>query len=247
MRAFIIIAFCLLSVNLLATDNINIYWQKANTAYQQKNYDTAAYYYEQITAGKPSASEVYYNLGNAYYKLNRIGLAIFNYQRALHINPKDKNIQDNLLLAQSRIPNRIPQVQDIFFLRWWKGLTAASTANTWAVVSLLLFLLLIGYAILNRLGKSPFPLPFQARAGAWVLLSVCIILSFTAAMRKANSHIAVVMNNTNAMDKPNAGKSLSIPEGTTILLTGTTNGNWQEATLPDGKTAWIQKANFIEI
>lgn len=236
------------SVATHAADNYGTYWQKANAAYKQKNYDSAAYYYEKIASAKTTDYEVYYNLGNAYYKLNRIGFAILNYRRALHLNPSDKNTQDNLLLAQSRIQNRITDVPDIFFVRWWKSATAANAANTWAVVSLTLFLLLIGYAILNRLGKAPFSLPFQAKACAWSTLILLVVVSFVAAMRKADSNIAVVMGNTNMMDKPGAGKSQNVPEGTTIQLSGNdSKGNWHEVTLPDGKTGWMQKTDFIEI
>lgn len=249
MRAVTLLVCCtLLHVALFASVNYSAYWQKANTAYQQKNYDSAAYYYEKIAADKPVEVAIYYNLGNAYYKLNKIGNAILNYQRALLLNPTDKNIQDNLLLAQSRIPNRIPEAQDIFFIRWWKGLTSASSANIWAIITLVLFLLLMLYAILNRLGKSPVKLPFQAKAGGWSLLILFIIISFTAAMRRADSQLAVVMGSSNMMDKPGSGKSQSIPEGTTVKLSGNiSRGNWQEVTLPDGKTGWMLKTDFIEI
>jgi uncharacterized protein YgiM (DUF1202 family) len=104
------------------------------------------------------------------------------------------------------------------------------------------------YAILNRLGKSPVSLPFQAKAGGWSLLILFIIISFTAAMRRADSQLAVVMGSSNMMDKPGSGKSQSIPEGTTVKLSGNiSRGNWQEVTLPDGKTGWMLKTDFIEI
>ncbi|HLO69297.1 MAG TPA: tetratricopeptide repeat protein [Flavipsychrobacter sp.] len=249
MRALALLVCLLLSsVAMHAADNYGAYWQKANAAYKQKNYDSAAHYYEQIASAKPADYEVYYNLGNTYYKLNRIGDAVLNYQRGLQLNPSDKNIQDNLLLAQSRIAGRIVEIEDIFFVRWWKSLTAASAANTWATVTLILFLLLIGYAILNRLGKAPFSLPFQAKAGGWVLLVLFITISFVAAMHKADSHMAVVMNNSQMMDKPPMGKSQPVPEGTTIKLTGEiTKGEWHEVILPDGKTGWMHKTDFVEI
>ncbi len=249
MRAIALLVCLLLSpVAMHAVGNYGAYWQKANAAYKQKNYDSAAHYYEQIAKAKPADYEVYYNLGNTYYKLNRIGEAVLNYQRGLQLNPSDKNLQDNLLLAQSRIPGRIVEIQDIFFVRWWKSMTAASAADTWAIVSLVLFLLMIGYAILNRLGKAPFSLPFQAKAGGWMLLTLFIIISFVAAMRKADSHMAVVMINSNMQDKPGNGKSQNIPEGTTIQLMGSNaNGKWHEVILPDGKTGWMLKTDFVEI
>jgi len=249
MRAITLLVCLLLSsLAIYATDNYSAYWQKANAAYKLKDYDSAAHYYEKIATAHPADYEVYYNLGNTYYKLNRIGNAVLNYQRGLQLNPSDKNLQDNLLLAQSRIPGRIVEIQDIFFVQWWQSITAASAANTWAIVTLILFFVLIGYAILNRLGKIPFSLPFQAKAGGWVLLTVFIVMSFVAAMRKADSHLAVVMTNSQMMDKPQMGKSQPVPEGTTIKLTGdVTKGEWHEVILPDGKTGWMHKTDFVEI
>lgn len=249
MRAIALLVCLLLSsVAVHAADNYGAYWQKANAAYKQKNYDTAAHYYEKIATANPADYEVYYNLGNTYYKLNDIGKAVLSYQRGLQLNPSDKKLQDNLLLTQSRIPGRIVEIQDIFFVRWWQSITAASAANTWATVTLILFLLLIGYAILNRLGKAPFSLPFQAKAGGWVILILFIVISFVAAMRKADSHLAVVMNNSQMMDKPPMGKSQPVPEGTTIKLTGdVSKGEWHEVILPDGKTGWMHKTDFVEI
>src|SRR5947199_7094884 len=103
------------SLHCLAAGDQNTLWQKGNAAYQLKQYDSALYYYEQLAAQKPRNAEIYYNIGNTYYRLNRIGHAVLNYQRALKIDPGYKEAKDNLLLAQGRISNNIHDAGNIFF------------------------------------------------------------------------------------------------------------------------------------
>src|SRR5581483_6057858 len=101
------------SLHGLAAGNYSTQWQKGTAFYQQMQYDSAAYYFEQVAALKPQNAEVYYNLGNTYYRLNKIALAVLNYQRALHINPDYKEAKDNLALTESRISNHIQPASDI--------------------------------------------------------------------------------------------------------------------------------------
>src|SRR5579875_3894304 len=131
MRTLTIIILTILCTDLksFAADTYNNLWQKGNNYYQQKQYDSASYYYEQIAVRQPQNADVYYNLGNTYYKLNNIGLAVLNYRRALRINPDFKEAKDNLFLTESRINNRIPYSGDIFFIKWWKSLTRETRAT----------------------------------------------------------------------------------------------------------------------
>lgn len=223
------------------------WWQKAGTFYQHQQYDSAAYYYEKVAALLPQDAVVYYNLGNAYYRLNRIGPAVLNYEKALHLKPGYREAEDNLMLTQNRIGNRIQGAKDIFFVRWWKSWTGSNTANTWAAVSLLLFLCWIGLLIAKRLGKlsGVSPRVNIALASVWLLT---MIFSYASAMHRHDSGQAVVMQQDAAlMATPNSSKYQSlIPEGTTVSLENT-NGNWVEIQLPDGRTGWLQKDQLTKI
>src|SRR4051812_28063954 len=102
-RSFLISAILLLStLHTFAAVNTTVQWQKAASFYAAKQYDSAAIYFEQVAAMKPRNADLYYNLGNSYYKLNKVALSILNYQRALRITPDHKLAQDNLALAQGR-------------------------------------------------------------------------------------------------------------------------------------------------
>src|ERR1700679_3139368 len=107
-KSYLILVIILLSCfRSMAVESYNVQWQKGTTFYAQKQYDSAAIYFEQIAALKPQNAEVYYNLGNTYYRLNKIAPAVLNYQRALQINPDYKDAKDNLALTETRISNHV--------------------------------------------------------------------------------------------------------------------------------------------
>lgn len=247
MKQLICFLLVLLSFGAHADSSYDAWWQKANTLYQQKQYDSAAVYFEKLAALKPEEAVVYYNLGNTYYRLNRIGPAVLNYERALQLDPSDKKAKDNLSLAQSRISNRIQASPDIFFVQWWKWLVQGSKESTWAVLAILLFLGIIGLMLARRLGKLQ-AVPPQVTGIMWGVWLVLLLLSFFSAQHKADSKKAVVMqNDAPLLADPRQTKSQSlIPEGTTVKWKGEISG-WVEVSLPDGRTGWMQQNLLAKI
>ena len=224
----------------------NEWWQTGNRFYNQKQYDSAAYYFEKIAALKPHEAVVYYNLGNTYYKLNKIGKAVLNYERALKLDPNNTKVQDNLSLTQSRITNRIPASQDIFFVRWWKAITPGNYAGTWAIISLLFFLAIIAGLILKRLGKSAWagPRVVAILSSAWL---ITMILSFSSANRRSTEKAVVMENDTPLMTSIRAAKPAGyLPEGTTVAIQNSER-DWLEVRLSDGRTGWVQQSALTRI
>lgn len=247
MKKLLLFLLILLTYTIsFAADSYNSWWQAANKFYAQKEYDSAAAYYEKIAAQNPNDATVYYNLGNTYYRLNLVGPAVLNYERALKINPDNKEAQDNLYLTQNRISNRILSEPDIFFVRWWKSCTASGKANTWAVISLIFFLAFIAFILANRLRRANIPV--QVNAGLFVVFLLCLLIAYSAANNKAGHNHAVVMqNDAPFMAAPQNGKAQSlVPEGTKVYVEGE-NAQWLQVKLPDGRTGWIEKALLAKI
>lgn len=243
------ILLILLSYTALAGNNHTAWcWQQGNKYYKQKNYDSAAHYYAQIAKLEPRNAAVYYNLGNTYYRLNDVGNAVLNYEKALHIQPSYTQAADNLYLAQNRIGNRIQQMPEIFFVRWWKSMTQQGLANTYAITAILLFIAVLGYHIARRLGKISLHIPLQASVAVLAVIAVLVVLGIVSGGRMADSAMAVIMQEgTPMMAQPKFGQSVSlIPEGTTVELKGNSAG-WYEVILPDGRTGWVQQATLSKI
>ncbi|MES2703563.1 MAG: tetratricopeptide repeat protein [Bacteroidota bacterium] len=220
-------------------------WRAGVAAYEQKSYDSAAYYFEQIAAAKPGNPELYFNLGNVYYRLNRIAPAVLNYERALKVNPGYREAKDNLTLARNRISNHIAPAEDIFFISWWKSMTRADRAGTWAVLTLVIFCLIIVSMLARRFSRLGRSIPVQVPG---VLGFVCLcffVLAFISATNSYQHNTAVVMeNDTPLLNNAQKGKQLAlIPEGTTVKILNI-DGPWMEVSLPDGRSGWVQQQSL---
>ena len=117
----------------------------ANTQYAEGNYAEAATQYEQILQELPTA-EVYYNLGNAYFKQGELAQSILAYERALRLKPSFKDAKHNLQFAQSRIIDNIEDTQSFFLSNWLKAIRNALSQRVWMVGSIVLFIMaLVGF------------------------------------------------------------------------------------------------------
>jgi hypothetical protein len=244
----ITVLILLCSAYCMAAGNVAEQWKRGNLCYLEKRYDSAAWYYEQLAAAKPRNAELYYNLGNSYYRLNKIPQSVLNYERSLAIDPNNMNASDNLAIAQARISNHIQAVGDIFFIKWWHSLTQPQRATGWSVAALLTFLLIIALLWVRRFVKNGSAVPVQLPG---ILTFVCICLLVLAGVSADNSTStsgAVVMeNDAPLMNNQQKGKPLAlIPEGTTVKILSE-NGMWVEVTLPDGRNGWLMQNEISRI
>lgn len=227
---------------------ISTLWKRGNELYQAKNYDSALACFEKLAAVHSATPELYYNLANIHYRLNHIGKAVLYYKRALELRPGYADAIANLELTQSRIPNRIVEHPEIFFVRWWSALTHPSSANIWAGASLVFFLILLALA-LRRATTKQNRIPLFAFVTTGFILTVSLICAFAAAKRSAFSAMAVVMTNDAVFkdgSTSNARQSL-IPEGTVVKIDGELNAAWIPVNLPDGRTGFIERARIEPI
>ena len=133
---------------LLAVTGITVsYGQEtltqANEAYAQEDYIKAIELYEQTLKEQGVSSDLYYNLGNAYYKHNEFAKAILNYERALLLNPGNEDARFNLDMANTHIVDKIDPVGRFFLSVWIDSLRSFLSSNAWAVIGIVSFLLFL--------------------------------------------------------------------------------------------------------
>lgn len=225
----------------------NQYWTKANLFYKQKQYDSSVYYYEKIAETKPASAELYYNLGNAYYRLNNIGQSVLNYKRALKIKPGYIFAQDNLLLAQSRMKTKVTPSNDIFFITWWKNFTRPAFSQVWAITALVLFLALAGISFWVRWRKV-YDYKYRGVLFMGALLFLFILLAAFVSSDKRYSQNEAVITSPDAVFKPDMKnpKSEMLPEGT-VVECDEQKGDWLSVKLDDGREGWVQIAAVEKI
>lgn len=244
-KLLVVTAILFLHITSLASP-YSKWWDDGNRFYAQKQYDSAAFYFEKIAAMKPADAVVYYNLGNSYYRLNEVSLAVLNYERALKLEPSQE-AKDNLELAKSRIQARIPETEDIFFMRWWKAIASPAMTTVWSLLSLMLFISIMAISILKVLGVIRFS-PARLQVGLLAIWLLTLIFAFASTRQKLEEKAVVMKDGMQLMNgnKPGAKSLGSVPEGTTVEI-NTVSEAQAEITLPDGRSGWIDKSSLIKI
>ena len=194
----------------------------------QGNYQQAVALYDSLLSNGVSP-ELYYNLGNAYFKQGELAQSILAYERALRLNPNDKDAKYNLAFAQSRITDNITE-QDFFLTSWARAIRNQLKEQTWLILSIGLFLLtLIGISLflLNRttwLRKTAFHV-------AWIALLFSLIAGLNARslhQRDTLRNEAIITQGiVNAKSSPDrSGTDLfTLHEGTKVTIRETI-GEW---------------------
>lgn len=136
--------------------------READEAYRQGDYATAIEHYEAVLDKQCASAKLYYNLGNAYYRTDQMGLAILNYRRALRLDPSMTDARENLALAESRTVDRIDVLPQFFLVRWVDTLCTRITPTAWRIIWLVLLALTGAAVVLVRLVASR-----SLRKGAW--------------------------------------------------------------------------------
>jgi len=246
MKNIIIIVLLLISrISLLAIpDSLNQTFQKANELYKKNNYTKAIDLYSSIINSGYESAELYYNLGNAYFRNNDIANARLYYEKALKIKPNDEDAKANIeFLKATGLVDNFDKVPVFFLDKWYHSLIKMFNANTWAIISLstlivglVLFMVFLFSKYINR-RKLSFIFSI-------IILFVSFISFFFSTKMKnnyTNPNDAVVMQITTIKSSPEEqGTDLVILHpGVKVEITKKED-NWCEVRLPNGKMGWLK-------
>ena len=130
-------------LSAMAQETTAVAKELGDKAYADKNYKDAINIYETLIAEQGGSSSLYYNLGNSYYRDNELGKAILNYERALRIDANDEDTKANLEFVQSKIVDKIPQDDVVFYKRWGNRIAGMFSKDTWGIIGISTFTLML--------------------------------------------------------------------------------------------------------
>ena len=218
--------------------------QKADDAYSKGKYLDAIESYE-AALKKGKSANLYYNLGNAYYRTDNVTRAIINYEKARLLAPGDDDIIHNLEVARSKTIDNIQPGEKIFFKVWYENIKTSMGIDTWATLSLVslvvaLLLFLVYLFVKNMmLRKVAFYLSVA-------LVIVFILGNVFASQLKdytINSKCAVIVSPTATAKKTpteQGADACILHEGTRGDVIDALKG-WYEIRLADGTEGWISE------
>ena len=216
----------------------------ADSAYVNGNYQEAIKVYESLLKQGESA-ELYYNLGNAYYRTENITRAVLNYERALLLSPGDGDIRFNLQIARSKTIDKIVPESEMFFVTWYRSLVNIMSVDGWgrmALVSLaLVIVLFLVYLFSARVWVQKVGF-----FGGGILLVVFVLSNFFAWQQRQqllNREGAIVVApsvTVKSTPAQNGTDLFILHEGTKVVITDGSMKSWREIRLADGKKGWIE-------
>lgn len=225
--------------------------KNADDEYKKGNYQQAIRDYEELLKKGPSV-ELYYNLGNAYYRTDNITRAVLNYERALLLSPGDEDIRFNLQMARSKTIDKITPKSEMFFVTWYKSLVNFTSIDGWAntaIISIAIALLLIlcylfGKKILIR--KAGF-----YGAIFFVVLFISSNIFAYEQRRILTRRTGAIITAASAPLKKtpvaNSEYNTIIHEGSRVEIIDDTMKDWKLVELEDGREGWIQSSQMERI
>ncbi|MDR0745823.1 MAG: tetratricopeptide repeat protein [Mediterranea sp.] len=247
-KILVFIYTILIGINCLAQDSLKIK-SDADSAYLKNDYATAIQIYENLLQQGESA-EIYYNLGNSYYKSGDIARAILNYERALLLKPGNEDIQTNLEIVRSKTVDKIDvAAPEIFFISWIKSLINSIGINAWARWGIIFFILLIASLYFFIFSKQTKMKKIGFIGSIVCFLFVVCTNMFAAYQKKTltNRNTAIIISpSVTIRSTPNEnGTSLFIlHEGSKVIIKDNSMKNWKEITIEDGKVGWIPSSDI---
>lgn len=254
MKRTYIVSIALLGVcfNLIGSqNNSDSLFLNANNSYKQKDFFEAIDTYQLIVNQDIKSAELFYNLGNAYFKTGNYPMAILNYERAKLLAPSDDDIQLNLAKSQTYIVDKIDAIPELFFISWMNGLLGLLTSNSWAILSIILFLMTLVLFLFYFLIKALQIKKMSFFTG--IVLLMFAVLSYLAAKRTKSliedSKSAIVLEQiVRVKSSPDHESSdmFVIHEGTKVMVIREVD-DWSEVKLADGKQGWMETEDFEKI
>lgn len=226
-------------------------FDKANQLYLNGDYSGAREEYQKVVNSGFESAELYYNLGNAFYKLGQIPSAILFYERALILNPKDVDIRFNLDLANRLVIDKINPVNDFFLKKWIRAIAGIFKADTWGILSLVSLIALLSLIVFIYAARDTRYRRFLVPVGSVpaFLLVLSLFLGSVQNRQTVHPDSAIVFTSSlTAKSSPDASGTdlFVIHEGLKVKITDKV-GTWIRIRLADGNEAWIPETSVERI
>ncbi len=245
------LAYILISIFFTQAALAQSAFDKANELYRKQKYAEAAQEYEAILKGKKESAEVYFNLGNAYYKMGKIAPSILNFERALQLDPNNKDAQVNIGYARKMTIDNIKEVPKVGFSKMLYNLTGSYHYNTWAWIAVGFafgFLaMFIGYYFA---GSTVLKRIFFVSMFVTLLVIVISIVSavFVKSVEKSERPAIVFEEVLSVKAEPsiNSEDAFLLHEGTKVQVLENVD-NWRKILLADESVGWVPKNTIREV
>ena len=138
------IIFLIFINSLLFSQNYQANFNKANKLFQSNEFQKAITEYENLSQENLKSAELFYNLGNAYYRNEQIGLAILNYNKALKLDDGFEDARFNLAIAKLKTIDKFEEVPKFFLDDINDSIARTFNEKQWTIINISFSFVLLG-------------------------------------------------------------------------------------------------------
>lgn len=229
------------------------WFEKGNAEYNNGNYEQALEYYCNVEKSGMESADLYYNMGNTYYKMKQFPMSILYYEKALKLAPGNEDIQTNLEIANLAVADKINAIPQSFIARKWNSLKTALSADGWAWVSVVSFGLLLLCVFIFLMSRKMGLRILGFFAG--LLLLVCLAFSVVFAINRyqdlKQKDEAIVMTpvvNVKSTPSRNSVDLFVLHEGAKVRILDAVNVSdtiWNKIKIADGQMGFLPAEDMI--
>jgi len=239
-KAFYIVLFLLSTVSIAQNETL---FEQGNALYNDGNYTQAIEKYQAILDNGKHSAELYFNLGNAYYKLNRIAPSIYYYEKALQLAPDDKEILNNIAFARNMTIDVIDTIPEVGFSKFVNNLTNLMSFDAWSKMAIGFVVLFVFVFLKYYFSQTSLKKRIAFVVSSTFIILACVSLAFAYHnfnLHKNDKPAIVFAKESQIKSEPNlrSSEAFKLHEGTKVQILDTVN-NWKKIKLADGKTGWI--------
>lgn len=246
MKTILTLLFAFLSGLIYAQDSS---FTKGNEAYSAGDFETALAEYNKLVGNEKMSSDLFYNLGNTYFKLNELGEAIWAYEKALKINPDNEDALFNLKFANESTYDEIDS-SDSAIANWLKINLFSYSINLWSVLSIVFMILFslvlfVFFTTQNQKLKNTFLTIGFGSLFLLILTSTLAYLNKAEIMKQTEAIVTIEFIEVRTSPSETAPEGFKLHEGTKVDLLRS-NENWVEVSV-NGNAGWVPKESVWEI
>lgn len=228
-----------------------VLFKQANASYREGNYQEALNKFQTLDSLGKQSADLYYNLGNTYYKLNQIGPSIYYFEKALILNPNHQDAKHNLVFAQRMTIDAFEELPKSIFQKFNEKIIYPINYNTWAWVSVVLAFLisiffLLYYFASNTLRKRLF---FSGTILSGLLFLFSLSFTLKAKHYFTTNQPAIIFSAKAVVKaEPNTQSSeiFELHEGTKVQVLEQID-TWYKIKISDGKIGWVSQESLRKL
>jgi tetratricopeptide (TPR) repeat protein len=243
------IIFCsLILIKIISAGELESLFQKGNEHYMKGDYQETITIFEGVIAKGYEGKSLFYNLGNAYLRVGKIGSAILYYEKAKKLSPSDDDINYNLAFANSKIADKIETLPEFFIFDWWENTLALFSVSGWTYAAYLFYFIILlaiaGYSFARTLKLQR--ISFYSGLASLLFLVLTTIFLLVNLNRELNVRYGVIIESevvTKFSPDQNSKDAFIVHEGLKVQAEDDL-GDWTKIKLIDGKIGWVRKNNL---